>query len=143
MDGLASGRERGYLYVDWDGNVMPCVFAPYVACNIHEVHAAGGTLDDAWGSPLLAGMRDWQRRYASTAPGPDGGRLVCACPVRDHYPEFRDLVLRTGARPLGLSTARCLEDERYTDQMMAYGRDFGALSMPVLEEEYRKPDMSR
>lgn len=57
---LAAGRERGYLYVDWDGNMMPCVFAPYSACNVSEVYERGGTLDHAWAAPFLAEFRAWQ-----------------------------------------------------------------------------------
>ncbi len=57
---LAAGREHGYLYVDWDGNVMPCVFAPYSACNVGDVYGSGGTLDDAWASPFLTEFRSWQ-----------------------------------------------------------------------------------
>ena len=137
---VAAGRERGYLYVDWDGNVLPCVFAPYSSCNIHEIHANGGTLDDAWASPLLTGIRDWQQRYASMqgsyAAEGIGSRLVRPCPVRDHYGDFLEIVQGTGARPVGSTADDCLVNPGYKRQMIDYGRDFAEVSRPILEAEY-------
>jgi MoaA/NifB/PqqE/SkfB family radical SAM enzyme len=137
---VAAGRERGYLYVDWDGNVLPCVFAPYAAANIHELHAQGRTINDAWASPFLAGLRDWQRRYAAGEGkgvcAAEGSRLVCACPVRDHYDDFREMVLETGAMPIGPTAGPCLSSSAYARQMSEYGRNFAELSRPVLDSEY-------
>ncbi len=31
---LAAGRQGGYFYVSWNGDVIPCVFIPYAAANI-------------------------------------------------------------------------------------------------------------
>ncbi|MCK4394166.1 radical SAM protein, partial [Candidatus Bipolaricaulota bacterium] len=41
---LAAGRKAGYFYINWNGDVTPCVFVPYAACNIHEIYEQGGTL---------------------------------------------------------------------------------------------------
>lgn len=139
---VAAGRERGYLYVDWDGNVMPCVFAPYSTCNIHEIHSKGGTLNDAWETPLLAGIRQWQVRHASREGAVVhegiGSGMVCACPVRDHYADFMKVVAQTGAQPIGSSAGRCSQSPGFAEQMIDYGRDFAELSRPVLEAEYGK-----
>ncbi|MHB8896580.1 MAG: radical SAM/SPASM domain-containing protein [Candidatus Geothermincolia bacterium] len=136
----AAGRERGYLYVDWDGNVLPCVFAPYAASNIHELYATGRTLNDAWRSPFLAELRGWQQRHAagdgSRLCELNDSRLVCACPVRDHYDDFRDIVLKTGAGPVGPSAGPCLSSTSYARQMSDYGRSFAEMSRPVLESQY-------
>ncbi len=145
---VGAGRERGYLYVDWDGNVMPCVFAPYAAGNIHEAHTRGETLSDIWSSPLLTQIREWQS--LTTSPGAlagagGAGQLVRACPVRDHYADFREMVLRCDAEPVGPSAGSCLSNPGFTQQMINYGRDFADLSRPVLEVEYdghRKPQDS-
>jgi MoaA/NifB/PqqE/SkfB family radical SAM enzyme len=136
---VGAGRERGYLYVDWDGNVMPCVFAPYVAGNIHEAHARGETLSDIWSSPLLARIREWQCLTTSRGAleGAGGaGQLVRACPIRDHYADFREMVLRSQAPPVSQSAGSCLSNPGFTQQMIDYGRDFADLSRPVLEAEY-------
>ena len=60
---IAAGRERGYLYIDWNGKVMPCVFAPYSAANINQMYASGGTLNDVWEAPFFEAVRQWQRDY--------------------------------------------------------------------------------
>lgn len=129
---LSAGRERGYLYVDWDGNVMPCVFAPYSSCNINELHALGGSLNDAWASPFLRDIRKWQsRRTARGGPlvcAGAGGNMMCACPVRDHYADFRAIVLRNGARPVGPTTGTCLSSADYTQPMIQYGTDLAHLN---------------
>ena len=144
---VAAGRDRGYVYVDWDGNVLPCVFAPYSTCNIHDLHARGKTLNDAWASPFLAEIRDWQRRHVSgqgqeTFAGA-GSRLVRACPVRDHYADFRDIVLRTGAKPVGPTAGPCLTSSAFARQMTDYGQSFAEVSRPVLEGEYARKAKAR
>ncbi len=38
VDGcLSSGRAGGYFYVDWNGQMTPCVFMPYSPVNVNEV----------------------------------------------------------------------------------------------------------
>jgi MoaA/NifB/PqqE/SkfB family radical SAM enzyme len=45
---LAAGRWTGggYMYVDWNGSVNPCVFVPYSPININDAYANGKTLND-------------------------------------------------------------------------------------------------
>ncbi len=137
---IAGGRERGYLYIDWDGNVLPCVFAPYSDTNIHEIHAAGGTLNDAWASPFLSEIRAWQgERVAEEGAvvcSTEGGQLVCTCPVRDHYADFREMVLKTDAQPAGPSAGSCISNTGFVRQMTQYGEDFVRVSRDVLDKEY-------
>jgi MoaA/NifB/PqqE/SkfB family radical SAM enzyme len=138
---VAAGRDRGYVYIDWDGNVLPCVFAPYSDCNIMEIHSRGGTLNDAWESPFLGALREWQTGHASgdcSCACDKDYRFVYACPVRDHYSDFRDIVLRTGARPIGASAGACLSSGQFTSRMSEYGRDFAELSRPTLDARYRR-----
>jgi MoaA/NifB/PqqE/SkfB family radical SAM enzyme len=140
----AAGRGRGYVYIDWYGNVTPCVFAPYSACNIHDLHSRGMDLNDAWDSAFLRGIRDWQTSYRD-APGPEsmGGRLVSACPVRDHHDDFRALVRDTQALPAGPTAASCLSDEAFSRSLIDYGRDFAELGRPVFDAAYgARPDGS-
>ena len=41
---LAAGRQAGYFYINWNGDVTPCVFIPYAATNIYEIYKKGGTI---------------------------------------------------------------------------------------------------
>lgn len=81
---IAAGRDSG-LYIDGSGDVTPCVFFPYVAGNVHETYAKGGTLKDIWKAPLLGEERSWQKAYsgAKGRPKPEGNWLA-PCPFRDH-----------------------------------------------------------
>ncbi len=134
---VAAGRERGYLHVDWDGNVMPCVFAPYSAANVREVFEAGGDLNDVWESPFLAAVRGWQRRYGYDGDGSAGMKnLLAPCPVRDHYLEFRRLVEAHRAEPEDAPARDALSDEEYFRGLVSYGEEFSRLSGPVWESEY-------
>ena len=123
---IAAGRERGYLYVDWDGNVLPCVFAPFTDRNIHDIFASGGGLEEAWDSPLLSSVRGWQREHATrsgivASPGAGGG-LMCSCPVRDHYADFAEMVLANGAEPVDALTGSCMANQDYRRMMVEHGR---------------------
>jgi MoaA/NifB/PqqE/SkfB family radical SAM enzyme len=134
---VSAGRERGYLYIDWNGKVMPCVFAPYAVANIHEVYAQGGTLQDVWEAPFLRAIRRWQRAYGYGCDGPSaGGNWLRPCPIRDHYALFREWVARHQPEPEDEAARGALSDEAYTEWMVAYGEELGALSQPIWEEEY-------
>ena len=134
---VSAGRERGYLYVDWNGRVMPCVFAPYAVADIHETYARGGTLQDVWEAPFLRTIRRWQRGYGYGQESPSAaGNWLRPCPIRDHYDVFRGWVARHGPQPEDDAARQALTDEAYYQRMVAYGTRLAALTQPVWEEEY-------
>ena len=117
---IAAGRERGYLHIDWRGDVMPCVFLPYAAANLHEVYSRGGTLDDVWQTPFLQAIRTWQsgQGYGCSRPSAESNWML-PCPLRDHFGDLRDLVEamapqpQAGVAPEGLQRGGVLRvDER-------------------------------
>jgi MoaA/NifB/PqqE/SkfB family radical SAM enzyme len=134
---VSAGRERGYLYVDWNGRVMPCVFAPYAVADVHQVYAQGGTLQDVWEAPFLRAIRRWQRDYGYGQEEPSAaGDWLRPCPIRDHYDTFRGWVARHHPQPEDEAAGKALTDEAYYERMVAYGRRLAALTQPVWEEEY-------
>lgn len=134
---VSAGRERGYLYIDWNGNVMPCVFAPYAVADIHQVYAQGGTLQDAWEAPFLRTIRRWQQEYGYGQENPAArGNWLRPCPIRDHYALFRQWVDDHRPEPEDEAARQVLTDEAYTERMVAYGEELGALSQPIWEQEY-------
>jgi MoaA/NifB/PqqE/SkfB family radical SAM enzyme len=60
---ISAGRSGGYFYIDWNGDVMPCVFTPYSTHNIKEVYNRGGDLNTILNSPFFKAIRKWQRDY--------------------------------------------------------------------------------
>jgi MoaA/NifB/PqqE/SkfB family radical SAM enzyme len=134
---VSAGRERGYIYVDWNGKVMPCVFAPYAAADIHQVYVEGGTLQDAWEAPFLHAIRHWQREYGYGQEGSAvKGNWLCPCPIRDHYALFRRWVERHHPQPKDEAAREALTDGAYYERMVAYGRELEELSQEVWEKEY-------
>ena len=134
---VSAGRQGGYFYIDWSGKVMPCVFAPYSADNIHDVYARGGTLNDVWSSPFFRAIRQWQRDYGYGRPEPTSeGNWLRPCPVRDHYHLFREWVDRYGPDPEDETARKALLDDDYRDGLISYGSEFGKLSQEIWERYY-------
>jgi MoaA/NifB/PqqE/SkfB family radical SAM enzyme len=134
---VAAGRERGYMHVDWNGKVMPCVFAPYSAGNILEIYERGGTLNDIWEAPFFRAIRDWQREYGY---GDDGIRStanwLAPCPVRDHHQEFKALIDEYQPEPQDQSSGLCFPGGGLYDNLLRYGEEMRELSGHIWESEY-------
>jgi MoaA/NifB/PqqE/SkfB family radical SAM enzyme len=137
---ISAGRSGGYLYIDWNGNIMPCVFTPYAAANIHQLYASGGTLNDVWASPFFKAIRDWQVDYGY------GDQTLSAevnwlspCPFRDHYGLFRSWIKQYHPEPEDDSAREALMDEQYYKYMAEYGAKFRELSQKIWDEEYLSP----
>ncbi len=134
---VAAGRPGGYFYVDWNGNLSPCVFVPYSPVNVHELFARGQTLEDAWDLPFFAALRDWQRGYGYREPGQprDGVRnWLRPCPIRDHHAEFVRLVREHGPRPNDADAAAALADPEYHAGLERFDRELAELSDPLWAE---------
>ena len=101
---IAAGRDGGYLYIDWAGNIYLCVFIPYWQDNINELYAQGKTLTDALFSDLFKGIRAWQRSYNHLRLPHCRGNEIRPCFIRDHYKEAHELFLKTKVKP-GCSSA--------------------------------------
>jgi len=84
-DGCISAGRRGgggYMYINWNGHVTPCVFVPYSPVNINDVYAQGKTLTDAWREGFFEHIRVWQSEYAKG--NGKHGNWMTPCPIRDH-----------------------------------------------------------
>lgn len=139
---LAAGRSGGggYLYIDWNGKVMPCVFVPYSAGNLREIYARGGTLDEIFEAPYFRAIRRWQWDYALGKERPeDCGNWLTPCSLRDHYEAGRKLIDEHRAEPEDEAAAHALKDGAYYDVMTAYDRELRRLFNPVWEREYLMP----
>ena len=134
---ISAGREGGYLYIDWNGKVMPCVFAPYSAVNIQDIYARGGTLNDVWKAPFFQAIREWQREYGYGQKEPlQEGNWLRPCPIRDHHRMFRELVDRYQPEPEDQAAREALEDQEYYKGLVAYGTDIGEYSQDIWEGKY-------
>jgi MoaA/NifB/PqqE/SkfB family radical SAM enzyme len=134
---VAAGRERGYLHVDWDGKVTPCVFAQYSTGNVHDVFSRGGDLNDIWDSPFFRAVREWQRGYGYGPEVPSReGNWLAPCPVRDHHGAFRGLLDEHHPEPENEPASKALSDDDYYEGLVSYGEELARLSRDVWEGEY-------
>jgi MoaA/NifB/PqqE/SkfB family radical SAM enzyme len=119
---MSGGRQGGYLYIDWAGLVMPCVFVPYAVADIQKVYARGETLDHVWNAPFLQAIRAWQEEYGY-AGGPiptSTGNWLRPCPIRDHYATFRRWVEQHAPEPEDEAARLALDSSSYLCSMNAY-----------------------
>lgn len=140
---IAGGVYGGYLYIDWNGKVMPCVFVPYAATNINEIYASGKTLDDVYDLPYFQGIRNWQLEYGLGKEKPEEtGNWLLPCSFRDHYGMARDLICRCQPQPEDQAAAEALNDEAYRKGMLAYDEALHKAFDPIWEKEYLRGQSS-
>lgn len=134
---ISAGRGGGYLYIDWNGAVSPCVFVPYSPVNVKEVYARGGTLNDVWAEPFFADIRAWQREYGLGQPNPEKvGNWLAPCIIRDHHATLRRIMARRRPKPTDPNAEEALRDEGYRRGLAAYDQEWLALSGQIWERCY-------
>jgi MoaA/NifB/PqqE/SkfB family radical SAM enzyme len=137
---MSAGRDAGYFYVDWNGNIAPCVFVPYAVDNVKDMQRDGRPLSSVLHHPLFEAWREWQTTYRGDGGG-ERGNLFRPCPMRDHHRFAHDAIVKFGAKPLNEDAARALEDPAYRDGLVRYGEELKAQLDPVWQREMieRKP----
>jgi len=136
---ISAGRKGGYLYIDWHGNVMPCVFVPYSVGNIKtDFFDKGKTIDDVLQTPFFVELRKWQENYSYKKPAQEAGNEIVPCPIRDHHLDFHKIVEKTNATPVGITTARAFRDEVYIKDLTEMGRKAAEATNDIWEKEYKK-----
>ena len=130
---IAGGRTRGggYLYIDWNGAVSPCVFVPYSPTNIKDAYARGETLDDVWANPFFADIRNWQEGYWQGR-----GNWLAPCIIRDHHADLRRLIAQHEPEPADESARQALLDPQYARGLEEYDEQYQTLTEPLWKERY-------
>lgn len=121
----------GYFYVDWNGAVSPCVFVPYSPVNIREVYQRGGSLNDVWQEPFFSSLREWQLDYKKR-----NRNGLAPCPNRDHHDELEVLLRKYEPDPTDANAAETLTDPEYTAGLVAYSREFQAITDQIWQKHY-------
>jgi MoaA/NifB/PqqE/SkfB family radical SAM enzyme len=127
---ISAGRPGGYFYLDWQGNIYPCVFFPYAAANIREIYEKGGDLNDLINLPFHCSIREWQFKYWKK------GDLLRPCPIRDHYKMAKKFVIDTKAQPGDEAAAEVLEDIEYEKKMNQYDEELKQKTSRIWQEVY-------
>jgi MoaA/NifB/PqqE/SkfB family radical SAM enzyme len=132
---ISAGRAGGYFYIDWNGNISPCVFFPYYVDNILEVYQSNRSLSSALSNPLFQSIRAWQQEYRCNGTREKTHNLYVPCPIRDHYEFAHDAILRHKAQPMDSSAACALDDKAYHAGMVECGKKTAELLNPIWEKD--------
>ncbi|HCC70177.1 MAG TPA: radical SAM protein [Bacteroidales bacterium] len=128
---ISCGRAGGYIYINWDGNIMPCVFVPYYHDNINTLYNTGKSLSDALFSSLFVKGRAWQKEYIGDRNNP--GNLLTPCFYRDHYKTFYEIANQTQVLPENEDAQKAFNSKEYYEFMLKFDKELEELSSPVLD----------
>jgi MoaA/NifB/PqqE/SkfB family radical SAM enzyme len=137
---LCAGRTGGYFYIDWNGNVMPCVFTPYSTHNVKEIYQNGGDINTILETPFFKAVREWQTEYGYMQPSHLVGNEITPCPIRDHHRRFCQIVKEHQARPINAEAAEALEASGFVQGLSQYGKEVGELTDDIWDKEYLEPE---
>ncbi|MBI4723208.1 MAG: radical SAM protein [Candidatus Stahlbacteria bacterium] len=133
---ICAARGGGYFYIDWNTNIMPCVFIPYSVHNIKQVYESGGNLDTIINSDLFKSIRKWQDEYGYKQPADKIGNWFRPCPMRDHHADLHKILKSTSAHPINDEAKEALEDTTYREGLIHYGEEIERLTHEEWEKEY-------
>ena len=137
---IAYGREGGgYFYIDWNGNIMPCVFIPYYINNVYDLYKQGKTIADALFSDFFKKGKEWQKKYGFACPKKAENWLM-PCSIRDHYKYFRENILPESAKGEDRFAEEAKNSKEYYERLVEYDKKLKELTQPIWEEEYKKAD---
>jgi len=137
---LCAGRTGGYFYIDWNGNVMPCVFTPYSTHNIKEIYSNGGDINTVLDTPFFKAVRKWQTEYGYMQPSHQVGNEIVPCPIRDHHRRFYQIVKEHQANPINPEAAEALEAADFVEGLCRYGQKVAELTDHIWDKEYLEPE---
>ncbi|MGC9337799.1 MAG: radical SAM/SPASM domain-containing protein [Candidatus Cloacimonadia bacterium] len=132
---IAYGRSGGYFYIDWNGNIMPCVFVPYYTNNIYDLYKEGTSLKDAMFSEFFVRGREWQKKYGYRNYENIGNCLM-PCSIRDHYENFCANLLSPEAKPADSYAQEALNSEEYRDALKKFDQELEDLTQEIWEKEF-------
>ncbi len=132
---IAYGRQGGYLYIDWNGNIMPCVFIPYYEHNIKDLYRQNKKLVDALFSDLFVRGRKWQCMYGLDNTKEPKNWLT-PCSIRDHWVYFRENIISENSKPEDEIAKQALESEEYNKTLEEFDKELSEMMDPIWEKEY-------
>lgn len=135
---ISAGKSGGYLYIEWNGNVTPCVFNPYSPVNVNEIYKKGGTLNDVLKEPFFESIRQWQKDYALDKESNEIGNWLAPCAIKDHYDMMEKLLEKHFPKPINEAAKKALNDRKYKKGLRAYGEKVVGATDSVWKIEYLK-----
>ena len=132
---VAYGRKGGYVYINWDGKIMPCAFVPYYIDNLKDLYAKGKSLADALGSNFFRRGRQWQREFTLNHMNKPGN-LMMPCSIRDHYKNWKENILTPDAKPENQAAADALHSKAYEKVLENFDKKLEKITTPMWKKKY-------
>jgi MoaA/NifB/PqqE/SkfB family radical SAM enzyme len=132
---ISAAKPGGYFYVDWNGNIMPCVFFPYTTMNINEIYKNGGTVNEILKDPFFKEIRNWQDRYGADGNVNSEINWLMPCPIRDHHCIAREIINKYSAR-LCEGNDSIIDSKEYINEMIKFNKDLKSKAGITWYEEY-------
>ncbi len=137
------GTGDGYLYIESNGIIAPCVFNPFSTHNAKDIYRTGGNLNEAYFSPFFKKIREWQREYFHNRPRGEHGNLIAPCIIRDHHADMRKIIEDMKAAPLDQYAAEALKDKDYYEGMVKFDEELIEVSNPYWNAGYLKKEVEQ
>ncbi|MGC9375079.1 MAG: hypothetical protein ACP5DQ_08580 [Bacteroidales bacterium] len=115
---ISCGGSGVYFYINWDKNIMPCVFVPYYHENITMLYNSGKFLTHAMFSPLIIKGMAWQKNLLGDKNNP--GNLLTPCFYRDHYKIFYENAQQILMLPENEKADETFHSREYHDFMLQF-----------------------
>jgi len=131
---ISCGKSGGYFYIDWNGNIMPCVFVPYYKHNVKQLFAENKKIVDALFSDFFVKGRKWQSKYFNQ----NGklGNMLRPCFIRDHHKTFLDIARETNVMPQDEAAKEAMNDEEYHKELIKFDEKLKKIEDPYWDNVY-------
>jgi MoaA/NifB/PqqE/SkfB family radical SAM enzyme len=137
---IAAGREGGYLYIDWNGWVMPCPYYQFSTVNIHDVYKKDENINTIYDQPFFEATRKWQDKYAYKRVGDETGNWLRPCPIRDHHQSAMEIIKEYNTIPEDEETAKWLNDEALHQRLIEFDKQLAKIMDPYWEKIYLREE---
>ncbi len=132
---ISCSREGGYFYIDWNGNIMPCVFIPYYQDNVKDLFKKGKRIEEALFSDLFTKGREWQMKYFNNKG--KVGNMLMPCLMRDHHKDIMGILKGIkNLKPEDECAKQALASKDYHKKLIEFDERLEKIMEPVWKKEY-------
>lgn len=136
---IAYGRRGGYLYIDWNGNIMPCVFVPFYEDNIIDLYSNGKKLANALFSDLFVNGRNWQKEFG-LAHKKNPHNWLMACSIRDNWSDFKKKIISKNSKPEDNAAKEIMVSKEFDEFLKDFDKKLSEKTIPIWKKEYLEED---
>jgi len=130
---------KHYFYIDWNGNIMPCVFIPYYKDNVRELYDSGRNIMDAMHSDLFTKGREWQKK--NFCQNGKVCNLLKPCFIRDNHRSFMEVIEQCeGIKGEDEAAEEALHSKQYHEDLYKFDDELDKILDPYWEDNYAKKE---